>query len=88
MPSEEHIVHVHGMLHAITISQRSKIAGLPLANTRTHTLRPWDQAPPGPPDALPLAGLAASKTQGQANSASQMRLYLLIRALSFPNGPS
>jgi hypothetical protein len=26
MPSEEHIVHVHDMPHAITISQRSKIA--------------------------------------------------------------
>jgi hypothetical protein len=26
MPSEEHIVHVHDMPHAIMISQRSKIA--------------------------------------------------------------
>jgi hypothetical protein len=26
MPSEEHVVHVHDMLHTITISQRSKIA--------------------------------------------------------------
>jgi hypothetical protein len=71
MPSEVHIVRVHDMPTLLRSPRDRRSLGLPLANTRAHTSRPWDQAPAGPPGAGPLGRVA--RARGRQTTSSPAR---------------